>query len=274
MLRGWLIVLALLGGVSLSSAAQSASPLLHDTQWQDGRKYLAEGKAADAKAVFDALLRRYPDEPDVYLFLAISLLRLRDPQSAEASVRKAVEIDPNHAEARTLLAWIESDLHGDLDAAIREYTRVVQLKPEFPQAYNNLGVAFKRKGQLEKAAEAFNQALARKPDFAPALSNRGWVFAEQNRWREARHDFEQALQINPKDDGALYGLSQSLRENRDYAGAQQALAELISRSPNFVYWLEWGRLGLIRYWWVLLSVALGFFLKGRFMKVRTPAHGG
>src|SRR3954447_26410847 len=117
MLRGWLTVLAVLAALTLASAAQSASPLLLDKQWQDGRKYLAEGKAADAKAVFDTLLRRYPDEPDVYLFLAISLLRLRDPQAAEASVRKAVEIDPNHAEARTLLAWIESDLHGDLDAA-------------------------------------------------------------------------------------------------------------------------------------------------------------
>src|SRR3954454_18938260 len=143
MLRGWLTVLAVLGALNLASAAQSASPLLHDKQWAEGRKYLVEGKAADAKVVFDALRRRYPDEPDVYLFLAISLLRLRDPQAAEASVRKAVEIDPNHAEARTLLAWIESDLHGDLDAAIREYTRVVQLKPDFPQAYNNLGVAFK-----------------------------------------------------------------------------------------------------------------------------------
>jgi tetratricopeptide (TPR) repeat protein len=274
MLRGWLTGLAVLGALTLSSVAQSASPLLGDKQWAEGRKYLAEGKAADAKVVFEALLRRYPEEPDVYLFSAISLLRLRDAQAAEASVRKAVAIDPNHAEARTLLAWIESDLHGDLDAAIREYTRVVQLKPDFPQAYNNLGVAFKKKGEFDKAAQAFNQALERKPDFAPALSNRGWVFAEQNRWREARHDFERALQVNPKDDGALYGLSQSLREDRNYAGAQQALAELISRSPNFVYWLEWGRLGLIRYWWVLLSVALGFFLKGRLMKVRTPAHGG
>jgi hypothetical protein len=60
-----------------------------------------------------------------------------------------------------------------------------------------------------------------------------------------------------------------MRETRDYAAAQRALGELISRSPNFVYWLEWGRVGLIRYWWVLLSVALALSLKGRFRKPRT-----
>jgi tetratricopeptide (TPR) repeat protein len=116
--------------------------------------------------------------------------------------------------------------------------------------------------------------LDRDPDFSAALNNRGWTFAEQDRWSEARRDFEQALKVNPQDDGALYGLSQALREVRDYAGAQEVLGQLISRSPNFVYWLEWGRIGLIRYWWVLLTIALAIFFKGRFKKARVESHGG
>jgi len=105
------------------------------------------------------------------------------------------------------------------------------------------------------------------------LTTRGAILAEQNKWVEARRDFEQALRINPADDGALFGLSQALREERDYAGAQRALAQLISRSPNFVYWLEWGRIGLIRFWWVLLAVAMVFFLKGRFNNAGAEANG-
>lgn len=274
MLRGWLVGLAVFACVGLSVAAETSSPLIKEKQWEEARNYLAEGKAAEAKAVFEALLRRYPQEPDLHLFAGITLLRLRDPQAAESSVRKAIAIDPDHVEARTLLAWIEADIHGNFDAAIAEYKKVVQLRPDFPQAYNNLGVALKRKGELAQAAENFNKALERQPDFGAALSNRGWVFAEQNKWSDARRDFEQALKINPEDDGALYGLSQSLRESRDYAGAQEVLGQLISRSPNFVYWLEWGRIGLVRYWWVLLAFALAFFFKGRFKKARLQAHGG
>jgi hypothetical protein len=48
---------------------------------------------------------------------------------------------------------------------------------------------------------------------------------------------------------------------------------LVRRSPNFVYWLEWGRIGLIRYWWVLLSVAVVVALRGRIMKGRIEANG-
>jgi tetratricopeptide (TPR) repeat protein len=148
------------------------------------------------------------------------------------------------------------------------------LRPDLPEAYNNLGVAQKRKGDLVKASESFEKALEIKPDYGAAISNRGWVFAEQQRWSEARRDFEKALAINPADDGALYGLSQALRESRDYSGAQEALGRLISRSPNFVYWLEWGRIGLIRYYWVFLLIAIGLFIKARFKKGRSEAHGG
>jgi Tfp pilus assembly protein PilF len=273
MVRGWLAVLAILVGVEVSLAADSSSPLLNEKRWEEARKSLAAGNPAEAKTAFEELLKKYPQEADLHLFLGITLLRLRETQAAEAAVKRALAVDPNHAEARTLLGWIDSDIHGDFDSAIKEYSKVVELRPDLAEAYNNLGVAQKRKGELNKAAESFNKALERRPDFTPALSNRGWIFAEQNKWPEARQDFEQALKLSPHDDGALYGLSQSLRETRDYAGAQKALSQLMSRSPNFVYWLEWGRIGLIRYWWVLLLTAAAFFLKGRFQKVRNEPHG-
>ena len=274
MLRGWLALLAVLLGIGFSFAAETNAPLQKDRRWDEARKYLANGKAAEAKTVFEELLKQYPTQADIHLFLAITHLRLRNPDAAVSAVKRAIEEEPNHVEARTLLGWIDSEIRGDFDAAIKEYTRVVALRPDSPAAYGNLAVAQRRKGELGQAIDNLNKALERKPDFAAALTARGGIYAEQNKWVEARRDFEQALKISPADDGALYGLSQALRESRDYAGAQKALGELIARSPNFVYWLEWGRIGLIRYWWLWLSIAIGFFLKGRFMrKARTQAHG-
>ena len=273
MLRGWLAVLAVLAGIAFSFAADSLPPLPTDTRWQQARQLLMDGKAEEAKAVLEDLVRLHPGEPDPYLLLGIALLRLRDPRAAELNINRALALRPDDVEARTLLGWIQLEIRGDFDAAIKEYSEVVRLRPNLAEAYNNLGVAQKRKGELDKAAASFNRALELKPDHSGALSNRGWVFAEENKWSEARHDFEHALQINPADDGALYGLAEALRESRDYAGAQQTLGRLISRSPNFVYWLEWGRIGLIRFYWVLVLIAIAFFMKGRFMKARTEVNG-
>lgn len=274
MLRGWLAVAAALWGISFSFAAELSGQLQTDRRWQEARKDLAAGKAVEAKALFEALAKQYPNEADVHLFLGIAQLRLRDPDRAVSAVKRALDVNPNHVDARTLLGWIELEVRGDIDAAIKEYRKVIELRPELAEAYSNLAAAQKKKGELGAALESLSEALKRKPDFAAALTTRGGVFAEQNKWAEARRDFEQALKFNPADDGALYGLAQALGAERDYAGAQKVLGELIARSPNFIYWLEWGRLGLIRYWWLWLSIAIGFFLRGRLMqKARTGGHG-
>ena len=271
MVKAWLVILAVLLLSNLAQAGESA-PSASD-RGEVARKLLSEGKASEAKTAFEQLISEHPDDPNLQLFLGMALLRLRDPQAAVLAVKKAIGIDPNHADARTLLAWIESEIRGDLDSAITEYRKVVELKPEVAESYSNLAVALKKKGDLAGALTNLNRALELKPGSGAALTARGAIFAEQRQWQEARNDFEHALRLNPNDDGALYGLAQVQREAKDYAGAQETLGSLIARSPNFVYWLEWGRIGLIRFWWVLLTLAILLAIRARMKKARTQADG-
>jgi tetratricopeptide (TPR) repeat protein len=259
-------------GVSVAHGAGGAFE--RDLQWALGRKFLAEGKNREARDILAELSGRYPKEPDVYLFLAIASLRSRDPRRAEGDLEKSLTLDPDHVEARTLRGWIALEVKRDYAAAIADYTRVAELKPDWPEAHNNLGVAWKKRGDLEKAAASFDRALALRPEYGEAWSNLGWIHAEEKKWREARADFERALKSSPGDEGALYGLSQAQREVRDYAGAERTLKSLLSRAPNFVYWLEWGQVKLVRYYWVLLLGAGLIYLNSRYRLTRRLLHGG
>jgi Flp pilus assembly protein TadD len=272
-LAGLTAALAIALAITFTLAAEFSAPFANDKRWEQARKDLAQGKAAEAKAAFEELLRRYPNDADLHLFLGMSLLRLRDPQGAILSIKRAIAINGDHVDARTLLGYVELEVRGDVGAAIQEYRKVIELRPNSPEAHVNLAVAQKKQGDLEAAVVSLNKALEIKADNVGALTTRGAIFAELGRWSEARRDFEQALKINPRDDGALYGLSQALREAKEYAGAQSALSDLISRSGNFVYWLEWGRIVMIRYWWALLLLAIGWALKVKLMKARTQANG-
>jgi Tfp pilus assembly protein PilF len=252
----------------------AGGPFEREPAWELGRKYLSAGKSQEARAVLTELSGRYPKEPDVYLFLALASLRSRDVRRAEIDIGKALSLDPDHVEARTLRGWIALEVKRDYPAAIADYSRVAELKPDWPEAHNNLGVAWKKKGEPEKAAASFNRALALRPEYGEAWSNLGWIHAEEKKWREARADFERALRFNPNDEGALYGLSQAQREARDYAGAEITLKSLLSRAPNFVYWLEWGQVKLVRYYWVLLLGAALIYLNSRYHLTRRVLHGG
>ena len=80
---------------------------------------------------------------------------------------------------------------------LRNMPTVARLKPEFPEAHNNLGVAWQKKGDLQKAVESFNRALVVRPDYTEALSNRGWVHVRRKEWLQARDDFDKTLRIDP-----------------------------------------------------------------------------
>ena len=60
---------------------------------------------------------------------------------------------------------------GDLEAAIENYKQALKIKPDYVQAYNNIGIALKDKGDLEAAIESYKQALKIKPDYAEVYRN-------------------------------------------------------------------------------------------------------
>ena len=273
MVKMWLAVLAVLIGLGSSHAADIKSPLPSDKRWEQARKDLAQGRPGEAKSVFEELLKDYPNEADLHLFLGMAKLRLRDPQGAVLAAKRAIALDSRHIEARTFLAWVELEVRGDAEAAIKEYRSVIEIRPDLPEAYTNLAAAQKRRGNIHEAILSLNKALELNGKFGAALNNRGWIYAEQEKWAQARGDFEEALKIDPKDQGALQGMALVLEKERNYAEAQQILARLNSQSPNFVYWLNWGRIGLIRYWWLWLSVAIALALAARLKKARTQANG-
>jgi Tfp pilus assembly protein PilF len=266
---------ALLGilGIFVATLAPAQSRSLEsETRWHNAKKLLAAGSPGEAKGLLEGLVESYPADATLRVSLAIASLKLGDSAAAENHAQKAVEIAPANAAAVALLAWIHMELRRDYKSAAEQYARVVGLRPDSAEAHNNLAVALRKQGDLDKALTSFDRALELRPEYGAARSNRGWVYVAKKEWRKARGDFEVVLERDPQDEGALYGLARVLRETRDYSGSQAALSRLIAVSPNFVYWLEWGRVSLVRYYWAALAAALALFFYSR-RKRRRGADG-
>ena len=71
---------------------------------------------------------------------------------------------------------------GKLEEAVACYRRALELKPDYTEAHNNLGVALKEQGKMDEAAACCRRALELKPDYAEAHSNLGSVLKEQGKW--------------------------------------------------------------------------------------------
>ena len=60
---------------------------------------------------------------------------------------------------------------GDDDRAIVDFTKAIELKPNYADAYYSRGVAYKNKNNPDRATADFHKAIALKPDYASTYNN-------------------------------------------------------------------------------------------------------
>ena len=106
-------------------------------------------------------------------------------------------------------------LQGRLDEATTCYRRALELKPDYPEAYSNLGYLLKDQGQFDEAEACYRRALDLKPDFADGHLNLGILRREQGRMDEAVACFRRAVEIKPDQIAALNSLASYFLEQSD-----------------------------------------------------------
>ena len=122
---------------------------------------------------------------------------------ALADFDRAIQLSPNYATAyfNRGVAW---DAKGDLDHALTDYDRAIQINPKYAAAYNNRGNVWDVKGNLEKALTDYDKAIQIDSNYATAYNNRCWVRAIAGQdLLQALADCNAALQIDPRDAASL-----------------------------------------------------------------------
>jgi tetratricopeptide (TPR) repeat protein len=87
---------------------------------------------------------------------------------------------------------------GKFDAAILEYRRAVELKPDYPEALCNWGVALASLDRTAEAEEKYRQAIAVDAGFAGAHHNLGVILKETGRLDEATQAVKRAIDLAPR----------------------------------------------------------------------------
>lgn len=117
------------------------------------------------------------------------------------------------------------DLRGrDADAAA-SLRRAIELDPEHGGAHKRLGLVLIESGEMEAARASFEASLALLPEDAGARFQLGNLMLEEDPER-AREYYEEAIAIDPTFPYAYHGLSQALAQLGDVEGAEAAREKL------------------------------------------------
>ncbi|MBU1000779.1 tetratricopeptide repeat protein [Patescibacteria group bacterium] len=86
---------------------------------------------------------------------------------------------------------------GDKLAALQEFQKAIELKPDYGDAYHNLANTYGELGQLDKALENYQNALKFNPNLWQSYQNTAAVYFEQKKYDLALLNFQKAVQMNP-----------------------------------------------------------------------------
>jgi tetratricopeptide (TPR) repeat protein len=151
---------------------------------------------------------------------------------AVACCRQALELKPDYAEAYNNLGNALRDL-GKLDGAIACYRRALELKPDYAEAHNNMGVAFRDLGKLDGAIACYRRALELTPDYAGAHSNLGVALLDQGKLDEAVACYRRALELKPDYAGAHYNLGNALNDQGTLDEAVACYRRALELKPDY-----------------------------------------
>ncbi len=135
---------------------------------------------------------------------------------------------PGEAYRRANLRFEE----GQFDAAIADYTLVLQEDPRMAKAYNNRGVAYLRKGDLDAAVADFDACLAISPAFAEARCNRGLARFRKGDLDGSIADCDEAIRLSPSYARAYAARGSSRAKKGDVDGAVADFRKALEIAPQ------------------------------------------
>lgn len=192
----------------------------------------SQGRFQKALVHANVLLQQFPNSSVLHYIRGVIYKGLGQLYASVEAYNKALAIKPDYADAYHNIGEALQE-QGKLEEAIEAYKKTLAIKPDYADAYINMGNTLKNQGKLEEAIEAYNKALALKPDYAEAYYNMGVALKEQGKMDEAIGAYNKALTIKPDFAAAYNNKGNALQKQGKPQEAIKAYNKALAIKPDY-----------------------------------------
>ena len=209
-------------GITLESIREAAEQHLWALQqnpndwvlhWKYGQ-LLVEGFRDRRGAIeqFRWVRKHLPHAWLAYESLGRSLQVMGDLDGAIANYEKAIDLQPTCGRVHFYLGEA-LQAKGDVTGAMKRYLGAAQWEPDCVPAYNGLARIYADKGRLDKAVEICRRGLVFSPQSATLHGSLGTLLARTGHKEEAARELRTALEIDPNSPPIRNSLEVLLKTN-------------------------------------------------------------
>ncbi|MDE2740002.1 MAG: tetratricopeptide repeat protein [Gemmatimonadota bacterium] len=127
---------------------------------------------------------------------------------------------------------VEAGQRGQYSDAIENFTKAIELKPDYAKAYYARGLTYSSQGEHEQAIQDATKTIELKPDDAEAYYTRGLIYNNQGELEQAIQDFSKTIELKP-DDAEVYTIRSSIYSSQgEHEQAIQDATKAIELKPD------------------------------------------
>lgn len=222
-------VAILVSGCALTEATKKKATY----HYQMGVSYLGEGDHTKALIEFTDAEKYTPDDPELLYYLGKTYVLKKRPDLAEPKFQRAIELRPNYSEAKNELGvmYLQMKRWDDAYRLFKEVTEdLFYLHPEYAQV--NMGVALLGKGDTVRALNILRAAAVNYPQFPPARLYLGRVYAATEKMELAIAEYKAAIEIFNNYAEAYYHLALAYMKTGENRSATDSFREVVRIAPD------------------------------------------
>lgn len=211
-----------------------------------------EGKVEEADQIYETLLTKNDEEPELLFLSSMTSWMLGRHQAAYSRLKKAIHIDPDER-YHVLLGNVCQSLKY-FEEAVAQYRIALTKGNREADTHTNMGLALYELGQTEEAKKEHYLALDCEQDHLGAHYNLALLFLSEQKHEEAKNHFMQALEVAPQDVEVLNNLGNCHLHLGDIGTARSYYAQALAHEP---YYIE-----------AMYNMAMSYESSGEFIEVK------
>ena len=199
-------------------------------------KYLDQAHGVSAATIYNDLhgfIRYHKTHDSAYaaFYEALTHDRKGDRDAAIKAYTKSIELNRREP-ASYINRGNAHKQNGDFDLAIQDYDKAIELNPRSALAYSSRGAAYLSKGDYDIAVENCTKSIALDASASFAHTTRGTAYWNKGDYDLAIKDFSRVIELRPRSAESYTNRAAAYRSKGDYDSAIQDYDKAIELNPN------------------------------------------